>query len=391
MRESQGPVLLKARLSIILKIILCFLVGHPYGQAIAEFPIPKIVSTTDVSKMNITEGPIQPFNKVLSRLDVSDDINRIGGMRYFFNSGDPYLLINGFEYYSADAGEQPTMFGLQSPSDLENSETDGAYEVKGWDRSSGWISKIPREWQDALGGKWITGHSSGIPIIGRTSVGPSAFVFDPYEIINDSTVQEPISTTEVLGFSLGNPLHDDLHNNSGNNNLWTHLSRATYGFIASGTDTYVTIGKSGGHGPEGVCYKCTDSSGDSCGGYCAPDAEDYYFYYWLWNVNDMAAAKSGEKEPYEVRPYEYGKFPVPFKSDIHPKNRTIKGGTFDSETGRLYLHIKNPYNYQSEYEPPPLILAYSIDTSSSTECSIDSDCSDNNPCTDNFCNSGICE
>jgi hypothetical protein len=186
------------------------------------------------------------------------------------------------------------------------------------------------------------------------SVGPSAFVFDPLTMVGVANVQSPIPTSALLDYSLDNPLHADLSNDTGKNQIWTHLSRASYGFIAPGSRTYVTIGYSGGHA-SGVCYKCTPSgSGANCGGYCANDANDNSHYYWLYDVNDLIAVKNGTKQPHEVLPYEFGVFPTPFAS------REIGGGAFDPASGLLYLNVLGADDEQGTYAVPPLIVVYRI-------------------------------
>ena len=168
------------------------------------------------------------------------------------------------------------------------------------------------------------------------------------------SVPNPIPTIKLLDFSLSNPLHNDLRNDSGTNDLWTHLSRVTYGFVAPGTDTYVTIGYSGGH-ESGVCYKCQQkNTTNTCGGYCSIDAFDRYTYYWLWDLNDLLVVKNGTMNSYDVRPYEYGKLILPFTTT------NIGGGTFDPTTGLLYLTAQRADREQGQYANPPIVLVYKI-------------------------------
>jgi hypothetical protein len=91
------------------------------------------------------------------------------------------------------------------------------------------VSPVPSEFQECLGGSLIAGSSSGVPIIGRTSVGPSAFSFDLDDIKRPwSKANAQISTTKLLDYSLKNPIIaplSDLSNTSGNNTLWTHISQ----------------------------------------------------------------------------------------------------------------------------------------------------------------------
>ena len=234
----------------------------------------------------------------------------------------------------------------------------GYYQFQGGaGHTSGWLSPVPSEWVDTLGGTWITGQSSGIPIISRTSVGPSAFAFDPAAIV-DSLPNPPnsVPTTKLLDFSLANPLAADLDNSSDTNNVWTHLSRATYGVVLPGTRTYATFGHSGGHGPQGVCYKCTQDNGNLCGGYCAPDHTDYYQFLWLWDMNDLVDVMNGVTNSYDVRPYWHGAFLTPFENGTHQ----IGGGAYDPASGKLYLSIEKADRAQGTYANPPVIVVYEV-------------------------------
>jgi hypothetical protein len=168
---------------------------------------------------------------------------------------------------------------------------------------------------------------------------------------------------QLLDFSLANPLHEDLSNDLGTNDLWTHLSRATFGMIIPDTRTYLTVGYSGGH-ISGVCYKCTQDDGTECGGYCAPLANDYSQYYWLWDVNDMLAVKNGTKQPFDVRPYDYGILATPFESYAHQ----IGGGDFDPASGLLYLTIQRADTAQGTYANPPVVVAYQITAPTCLAC-----------------------
>ncbi len=127
-----------------------------------------------------------------------------------------------------------------------------------------------------------------------------------------------------------------------------------FGLVVPGTRTYLTIGHSGGHS-SGVCYKCTQNDGNLCGGYCARDADDYYHYYWLWNLDDLLAVKAGSKASHDVRPYDYGEFPTPFATGA------FGGGTYDERSGLLFLTVQKADRAQGTYSNPPVVVAFSFD------------------------------
>jgi len=334
-----------------------FIVGHAHHQNIAEFVVPNIVKSEVLSELQMASAPRQAFSPILSRATGGNlqAIDRIGGMEFINTESGPQLIINGYEYYDAPGDNSHTTLIARNSDNLATCTMDGYHTFQGGaGHTSGWISPVPTEWQTTLGGTLITGQSSGIPIISRTSVGPSAFSFLP-ENLTTSSVPNPVPTTTLLDFSLAHPLHDDLSNTTRTNDIWTHLSRVVYGFVVPGTRSYLTIGESGGH-ESGVCYKCTQNDGNLCGGYCANDAEDYYHFYWLWDVNDLVAVKNGSKNSYDVRPYEYGEFPTPFATN------SFGGGTFDPGSNTLYLTIQKADRLQGTYSNPPVVATFSFST-----------------------------
>ncbi len=312
-----------------------FIVGHSHHQAIAEFAIPQLDTSSIMSDLIIADSVLQTFSTVIGKVPGGNPqlINRIGGMEIIHGTTDTSLIVNCYEYYDAPANNTHSTFVLHNANDLAATQATGFHEFSGIaGHTCGWISPVPPAWQNITAGEYITGHSSGIPIMGRLSIGPSAFSFNSTDVISPSTATT-IPTNKMLDFSLTNPLNSDLSNTSLTNDIWTHLSRATYGMIVPGTSTYLTIGHSGGHN-SGVCYKCTQNNGNLCGGYCAPDHEDYYKYYWLWDMNDLIKVKNGTMNSYDVYPYDYGEFQTPFSNSVK-----IGGGTFDPQSGLLYLTL----------------------------------------------------
>lgn len=341
---AQGPIAYHPLNESLL------VVGHAHEQAIAEFEIPPLVDSTDLLELAMADAPLQDFAPVLGRTDNPQNLDRIGGLAVV---GEGKLLVNAYEYYDAPGDNTQSMLLVHGASDIAEADVEGFLEVGGAGHTSGWFSPVPTQWQTLLGGTHLMGHSSGVPIISRTSVGPSAFVFNPEAVLGGDT--SPVATTTLLDFSLKNPLHPDLNNETGNNELWTRLSHVVYGFIVPGTRSYLTLGHSGGH-VSGVCYKCTQDDGHLCGGNCAPDPKDYYTFYWLWDMNDLLAVKEGKKNSFDVRPYAYGEFATPFVGQT-PR---LGGGAFDPVTGRLYLTVQRADDAQGRYRNPPVVVVYGV-------------------------------
>ncbi|NND33992.1 MAG: hypothetical protein HKN76_15495 [Saprospiraceae bacterium] len=338
-----------------------FIVGHDHQQSIAEFSIPALVTGT-LEQLNMGTN-LQPFTSHLSAVACGNtqNINQIAGLKLIGGQ----LWVNAYEYYDADGNVTNTTLVIDNPAALGTSDVLGYFNYEGGaGHTAGWITEVPPVWQTLLGGSHLTGMSSGIPIISRCSVGPSAFSFNPGQMPLDCSSPQ-IPTTQLLDFSLANPLHDDLDNSSGQNDIWTHLSRATYGLIVPGTRTYLTVGYSGGH-LSGVCYKCTQSDDNLCGGYCAPQADDYEQYYWLWDLNDLLAVKNGQKQAHEVTPYDYGALNTPIGSPA----KEIGGGAFDPSSGMLYLTLQRADTAQGTYANPPVVIAYQISSPICQSCCV---------------------
>jgi hypothetical protein len=349
---AQGPIALGPDGGTL------YVVGHAHQQAIAEFAIPALGTGPAPADLPLADPPRQPFATVLERAASGNPqaLDRIGGMLLVPGPDGPQLLVNAYVYYDAGGGVTHTTLALRDPGDLAGSPVDGPYAFDGGaGHTAGWLAPIPAAYRDALGGAsgadHLTGHASGIPIISRSSVGPSAFAFAAAAFAGPPG---PVPTTRLLDFALDRPLHPDLDAN-GDNPLWTHLSHATVGLIVPGTRTYLTLGHSGGHA-SGVCYKCTQSDGHTCGGYCARDADDVAAYAWAWDLLDLVAVREGRRAPHDVRPYAFGPLDLPL---LGPERR-IGGGAYDAASGLLYLTALGADDSQGPYAYAPLVVAVRV-------------------------------
>jgi hypothetical protein len=64
-----------------------------------------------------------------------------------------------------------------------------------------------------------------------------------------------------------------------------------------------------------------------------PHAYPYSYYVWAYDVQDFVAAKNGQKNPWDVRPYANWTFNLPYQ-DSH---RHIQGVAFDAASRRIFL------------------------------------------------------
>lgn len=369
-----------------------FIVGHVYMLGIAEFPVPALVKSMNIADLNMVNSAYQNFTDVLSRVPEMATVSypAIGGMEYVSGTDGPELLVTGYSWYDASHSMTKTHFVIRSPGDISGSQIDGMFEFEGSPgHLCGWISPIPQQWQEQLGGTHISGFSDGMSIVGRASVGPSAFVFNASDIVGKTEVSEPVSTTKLLDFSTSLSLHNfDEHPEYGvtiepsessgygggsyyfnelktseglhvQNNIWTKKDTAEFGFIVPGTRTYLTLGPRGGH-QEGIGYKITDSTGRLSGGPACFNASDHGLSYYMFDIDDLIQVKEGVKQAHEVKPYEYGEFPLayfgPFR-DQHTSALSITGGTFDPANGTLYIAVAKA-DKQGTYTTTPIFAAY---------------------------------
>jgi hypothetical protein len=368
-----------------------YFAGRKKDGAIAEFKLPKLVTSNNIKDLNVASEVKQNYSSVfnygrnknsvcsekkgtVNRVPTGNPqcIDRITGL--MLHNG--MLVANGVKYYDADKPNTHTTILIADPSNLDTSVIYGFFSLEGAAHAAGWISNVPPEWRQTLGGDILTGFASNLPIISRNSVGPSAFIVDSNAINPSAAPGSLIPTTALMDFSLANPLHPDTCNNNeaalctgettgelppevGTNKLWTKKSWAVYGFIVPGTRTYAVFGSSGGHF-SGIGYKIVESNGYLCPGTCPVEYDDYYNYYWFFDVNDLVAVKNGEKLPHEVRPYDYGIFPAPFQTQKEITSREdtpirpIRGGKYDSASKTLYLVLGGSIHQEQ------IIVAYDI-------------------------------
>lgn len=341
-----------------------YVIGNQKTSPIAEFPVPDIIKTSDISKFAIAENPRQLFTEFYNTDRVDTGINN-----YFRPTGlakiDNALMLNYINWYDASGRETDTSIIFWNSKDLSSSKVFGPYQLEGAAHAAGWISEIPKELQSLLGGTHLAGSQPFASIISRLSVGPTAFSFDARKDVIYAPSGK-IPTTPLLDFSLKQILRDKntypivtdvnniLYNRDGRNKLWTILSNASYGFIIPNTRTYLTIGFSGGH-ESGIGYKIIQNNGNECGGQCAKDASDTYPYYWAWDVSDLVKVKLGLMAPHDVEPYDYGLFPLPESIE----SVAITSGSFDKYNDRLFISIRNGDNLHA-YNRAPLFLVYKV-------------------------------
>jgi hypothetical protein len=337
-----GPLALNQDLSSI------FIVGDQNHQAIAEVTIPNFRGKTKLN--NLPRGTFkQPFSKVLNRAKHGNPqtINRITGLLHV----DGQLIVNGAKYYNAPANNTDTTVIMRNADSLKTSVVDGYFKVKGRTRAAGWISDVPEPLKKQMNTNYITGYASNLPITVRSSVGPSLFAISIFGVLDESVTDGLIWTQAYLDFPMATPLHKDLYNENGKNDIWTIASWAVYGFFTP-KNQYLVLGESLGH-RKGLGYKITQTSGRKCGGPCPRDPADRDNYYWSWDMSALLAKQQGVNTSFTTKPDHYGI--VKWENIRKP----IAGAVYDRKNNLLYILEKNAES-RGKYTHYPIIHVYEI-------------------------------
>lgn len=342
-----------------------FLAGLDESGTIAEWPIPSELGTASrLEDLPLVEAPLQEFHSVFDRPAEGnpDALDRVTGLYVY--DGD--LIVNGNARYNAPPPLARDTTLVVRDADLSGA-VEGYLELDGAARAAGFMSDVPAEWREALGGPVVAGWASNYSIVSRYSVGPTLFVFDPSDVTG-AAAPGPVATRGWMDFDFeGGPEGyldpdalettcsvDDAGVTScipepGASPMWNFVSRAVYGFIVPGTRTYAVFGSTGGL-ESGIGYKITQDNGNLCAGYCPYRADDVTNYYWFFDVEEILAAAS----PSAPRPYAYGAWSVPFDDGgIHP----VIGGAYAPDPEVLYVTL-GAAGQVGEYDRPPLIVAY---------------------------------
>lgn len=335
-----------------------FYTSHIYHNAIGETPIPDLVKSNNYKDMLISPLPIQNFTQILQKSDTGNTqgIDRLGALYYLNNE----LLVHSFKYYDAAAGNSHTSLLFRNANNLKDSEVDGFFSFQGAAKLVSYIGEVPEEFRPYFNADFFSGSASNFPINGRSSIGPSFYLFNSSSIFQTNLTNGTIKTQNIMSFGLKNVFANtpqgwssswDGVNTNGNNDLWTQSSSAKFGIILPNSRTFAVFGQSGMHFSGGG-YKIRQTNGRLCGGYCPRDNTDSYSYYWFFDLKDLYDMKLGLKKPYEIKPYDYGVLPF-----IYPRNE-LGSGTFDTSRNLIYISKNSVDSIQSRYEPTPIILAY---------------------------------
>ena len=311
-------------------------IGSRSGR-VAEVSIPAAVHSSNPSDMPVATY-LQPFADPTegNLTQIPGDVTLDG------------LLVYGNRLYGT-ASVFYDALNRQRVSHYSRSLQLNAPSFKGWSSVwdatktgyvSGWMSVVPAEWRGLLGGPAVTGQCC-IPIVTRTSFGPSAFAFDPAQI-GTSQATVPASpllyyTENIRRWACGKERiprlrRHDWHGRPGDDCrhahralLWPHRPGAEfcYGTGTADASKHGTIGLNN----EQFCY---DPTSTDKGQHAYP----YRYQIWAYDLNDFAAVKAGTKQPWEIVPY--GVWPLELPTP-EPTATKLGGVGYDAATQTLYV------------------------------------------------------
>ena len=321
--------------------------GHTQHNAIAEFKVPNELSFESEKTDIIAAEVLQEYVTILDKKVDGGTNNRINGIMKYNDA----LLVTSEIWYDASGTNKDNFQIFSDASNLAESDFKGMLQLDSAAQAAGYMSKIPADKVDELGGEYMVGWTTNYAIVSRYSQGPSIFTFDPEKAV-EADIRVETSPKLLYPFEPGKELVDEGSIYKRDiSPVWGPMSRAFYAFIIPGTDYFMAVGRHGGiH--SGVGYKITQEDGYVCGGPCTYMSDDMYNYFWIFKVEDILNAE----ELWDAQPVSYGKWSHPYDEG---GQKEVIGATFDEETSRLYISLRGAGQIEM-YDRPPLILAYKI-------------------------------
>lgn len=335
------------------------LVGHDWQQYTTEITIPVYFKfpLTDWSVLNTlaTAKMVGPFadpfelngglNPVTSH--TSDSV-KVGGQLIDGNR----LIVTAYVYYDG-SGEQRLSHFVRPANMLMKGSVSGPFMVNAQVAGpngrpmnpagfvSGYMARVPPDWQTKLGGIALTGNGD-LSIISRSSDGPAVCVFDPAQVGQTN----PVPATVLLAY----PPQHPLPSNSPSGVPWNNRTCQVNGCVfPDGTRSVLFFGRMGtgayayGEGTANRALDGTRTPGGTADSLYVYDPADvggkgghaypYSYVVWAYDAEELAKVKAGQKTYWEVRPYAVWTLPLPFPVI----NAQIKGAAWDRANRRLFV------------------------------------------------------
>jgi hypothetical protein len=331
-----------------------FVRGHDWYQLVGEVSIPSPLIQSDPTQLpiatvlqnqtDLTEGhrnEVGPNGSTMGGC-------KIGGLLVHQNR----LIGTSYVYYDAGGSARRSHF-VSSLNLSANGDFQGMYTVGSLNPGfvAGHMAHIPPEWQSSLGGPVLTGLD-GVPIVSRTSYGPSISTFDPADL----GVENPVPATCLVGYTYEHATLGTWGNSTERNPQFNQASGSTGVVFPFGSDTVLLFGSTGTGIPcygQGTSDPTLDrqpvpgTNGqvlyvyDPASGGKGTHAYPYVAYVWAYRADDLARAAAGQLEPWQVVPYATWEIPLPTGT---PGAHSLAGAAYDPETQRIFLSQYNAWN-----------------------------------------------
>ena len=332
-----------------------YIFGHVYNARLAEVNIPTLVNSRSLGSLN-TATVRQNFIDVWK--GTYGDLGPGGS--FITNGGRPGdVLVNGskivlsqWAYY--DGGYDAVLSHATANANWSNGlgfsgmKTVGQPSAEVVGQLAGYMTWIPKSWQASLGGPALTGLAC-IAITTRTSMGPSAWVFDPNKI----GVTNPVPATQVVGYPAN---HWTLGDYEASNNYIGGADAITGIVWPEGSSTVLFFGRHG----DTFCYGTGSGCGDPADSSKGVHGYPYHSRIWAYNANDLVAVKNGSKSPWDLKPVWVSNIEGQLNGLVSDK-KDILGVAYDPSRQIIYLSAA----YADD--PRPVIHAFQVNLQPGTD------------------------
>ncbi len=320
-------------------------VGSRRGN-IAEVAIPEPAVSTAIGDLPFAtylQGFADPLEGHLQ--DAAPDRANPAALDGLLVLGDR-MFGTAAVYYDAGNSQRRSHFARSLA--LNESSYSGLFPV--WDSArtgyvSGYLALVPAEWQPLLGGPAITGQCC-IPIVSRTSYGPSAFSWNPADLGRTTAVH----AVPLLYYPGDHPLAAW----DGTSVIYNGTTEIHGAVIPDGTRTLLFVGRQGTgtfcYGEGGANAACNDPVNDDKGNHAYP----YRYQIWAYDLADLADVKTGKRKPWDVRPYDIWVLSLPFDEPA----KHLGGVAYDP--ARRLLYVSQMLADKDEYAFRPLIHVFRL-------------------------------
>ena len=363
-----------------------FIVGHAYNQQTAEIKIPDILECKDpeigvldeikdpgievlevvkcknpggytidkLTTATVLQNLADITNGYRNKITVDKEKNiENGGMMggllpwKYKLTDENWLIGSVFAYYDGGYEAIKSHFATSTKLSSSSPQFSGMLEL-GTKPSpvpqagfiGGYMAPIPDNWQEALGGKALSG-ASGLAIITRSSLGPAAFSFEPDELVEKKS---PAKATALLYYDHEHPTlggYGTPGTAESTGRLYNMGSFQTGVNFPAGTRSIIFTGQFGlGEACYGIGTKSKEEANKP--GYCYDltnqdngfHAYPYVKYAWAYDASDLEEVFKGKKKPWEIVPYAHGEIKLPF---VDSTSGFQGASTYDEESKRLYV------------------------------------------------------